>query len=232
MRKLIVGLVACVAVAAVSVLAARAENLSWDVTADFSIENGNPNGVWSYGWVNNSTFQIFDTAGRGFDNTALVSSPHWHGPLWGELSGTVFPCIWKNYDPAEFNVQTGQVSLHPGPDGEASVARWTAPAGIGSLVQVQGHFYPGDSGIMQVGIFVNGISQGQTPYWHCVDSGSFDFTSSITPGTTIDFAVYGGFFYGNTPLAATITAVPEPSTLAMLGVGGLCIVISYCRRKR
>lgn len=29
----------------------RADNQTYDATADFSITNGNPNGVWSYGWM-------------------------------------------------------------------------------------------------------------------------------------------------------------------------------------
>ena len=105
-------------------------------------------------------------------------------------------------------LQPGQFYLHPGPHGEASIVRWTAPARIGARVRVRGQFLPGDIGILQTGIFVNGVPQVTKPYWHSSDSGRFDILLPIAAGDTIDFAVYGGYMYGTTPLEATITNVP------------------------
>jgi hypothetical protein len=43
------------------------------------------------------------------------------------------------------------------------------------------------------------------PWWQATDSGSFDLITNVASGTTIDFAVYGGYGFGNTPISATIS---------------------------
>jgi hypothetical protein len=64
---------------------------------------------------------------------------------------------------------------------------------------------------MQVGIFLN--NDWSTPLFQVTDHGSFSFVQAVAPGTTIDFAAYGGYAYGNTPIDARISgslnAVPE-----------------------
>lgn len=120
--------------------------------------------------------------------------------------------------------------IDDGPDGEMSVAQWTAPADwSGGDAAIQGQFFPGDSGIMQVGIFENG--NWALPLWSASDSGSFTLSVPVAAGDTIDFGVYGGYSYGNTPLDATITAAPEPSTLVLLGIGAISL-LGYAWRRR
>ena len=193
----------------------------WDVNADFSNTNGNPNGDWSYGWVNGSSFQAYSsnaTDGNG--------SIFWLGDVGSDRT----PDIWKNYGAPIHGVGTGQLSLHPGPDGEMSVAQWTAPADwSGGDAAVQCQFFLGDSGKMQVGIFKNG--NWSSPLWSALDSGEFTLSVPVVAGDTIDFGVYGGYSYGNTPLEATITAAPEPSTFALLGIGAISL-LGYGWRKR
>jgi Flp pilus assembly protein TadG len=60
--------------------------------------------------------------------------------------------------------------------------------------------------------------------WNAVDSGAFNLATTVVPGDTIDFAVYGGYRAGNTPLDVTISVVPEPATLLLLGLGGLAVI--------
>ena len=203
----------------------RAVGSIWNVTTDFE-NSTNPNGAWSYGWVNGSNFQLYSHA-----VTNGTISKDWQGDV--NSDGT--PLIWKNFGPPAYGAGTGQVSLHPGPSGQASVARWTAPGTISSPVTVQGQFFPGDIGAMQVGIFVNGLPQNTVPLWTAVDSGAFNLSIPISAGGTIDFAVYGAYYYGTTPLDATITdqasAVPEPTSLAVFfGIGGMGLV-TYVWRK-
>ena len=165
----------------------------WNVTSDFSIQNGNPNDAWTYGMVVNSQFQSY-----------ALNIDDENNRIWWQVGGT--PQIGFKYGNPSNGTQTGQVYLHPGPSGQASIAQWTAPAGIISPVQVQGRFFPGDSGVMQVGIFVNSIPQVATPYWHSTDSGTFNFALPVAAGDTVRFAVYGGYVASSTPLQATITA--------------------------
>jgi hypothetical protein len=180
----------------------------WDVTADFSADNGNPNGAWTYGWmdVNFTTFTPFTTHGYTTGN-----SPYW--------DDTDKPIIWLNNGSPTSGVGTGQLSLHPGPQLEPSVARWTAPSGVSGSATIQGQFFPGDIGGTSVAVRIN-----NSPIWTSTNSGSFDLTTSVVPGDLIDFAVYGGYLWGNTPLDAVITAVPEPISLALLTLGGLTLL--------
>jgi len=193
----------------------------WDVNSQFSNTKGNPNGAWSYGWVNNSAFQLYEITSQGGANG---TSPGWCGPYNG------VPVIWKNTGVPIYAVETGQLSLHPGPDSQMCVAQWTAPADWSGSAAIQGQFFPGDSGIMQVGIFKNG--DWGSPLWSASDSGSFNLSEQIVAGDTIDFGVYGGFSYGNTPLEATITAVPEPSTFGLLSIGAISLLACAWRRRK
>lgn len=153
---------------------------------DFSTENGNQNGVWSYAWM--------PTDFSSFNLYTNHSSFQWYG--WGN---DYTPGIWLNTisDPY-YGVPLGWLSLHPGNGYQPSVLRWTAPAA--GDVRVTGQFLPGDSGYMTVAVRLD-----NQPWWSAGDSGAFDLTTSVVYGTTIDFAVYGGYGFGNTPISATIS---------------------------
>ncbi len=197
----------------------RAEGSIWNAVADFDNQT-NPTGAWSYGWVNGNSFQA--------DTDSLTSASL--GKLWrGDLDIIHCPLIRKNINNLIYGNPESELSLHPGPGGQACVVRWTAPSGISSVVTVKGQFFPGDHGIMQVGVFVNGLPQSTLPIWSGVDSGSFNFIAPVSAGETIDFAVFGGYDFGTTPLDATISgelssAVPEPSSMAVcFGLGSIGI---------
>ena len=170
---------------------------TWNLTNDFSITNGNPNGAWTYGYVQNSVFQPSTALQNGATGWVCGS------PVSGD--------IWKNTTSVvSYGDPPGQISMQP-VNGGASVVRWTAPAGLTSVVQVNGQFLPGDIGIMTVGVFVDGIPGVTSPAWQSTDSGTFDLSVPVSAGNTIDFAVYGGYSYGNTPVQATITSTSVPT---------------------
>lgn len=196
-----------------------------DATSAFSVTNGNPNGHWTYG---------YETAGG---NPFIPYTAH-SGNAWlGNIGPDATPAIWKN-DSASvaYGVAPGQISLHPGPSYQPALLRWTAPAGIAATIQINGQFFAGDTGIMQVGVFRN--NDWVSPLFQAADSGTFSLTTTVATGDTIDFAVYGGYGWGNTPIDARISAttttggVPEPSTLVLAAVAGLCRVSRTWRRQR
>lgn len=193
-----------------------------DFTKDFSEKNGNPNGVWTYGYVSGSEFC-----------PRMTGSADANGAFWlGKVGGDGTPAFWQNRGKTVAHGSIpGDVCLHPGPNGEACVARWTARADIGSSVHVQGKFSPGNAGIMNVGVFVNGTPQTTTPYWEALDAGTFDFSVPIVAGDTIDFAVYGGYNSGTTPLQATISYRREPSPFVLLGIGVVGLIIYALRQQ-
>jgi hypothetical protein len=174
----------------------------WDVTDDFSTENGNPNGAWTYGWMDNAFTTFTPYVNR------IVNA--WIG--WG-ADGT--PAAWFNiYGDVINGVAPGQLSLHPGDGAQPAVARWTAPAGVSGTARIAGQFFQGDSGAMQVAVRINGATA-----WSSVDAGAFELEAVVQPGDTIDFAVYGGYAYGNTPLDAQIVLeAPEQYYRVTVGI--------------
>src|ERR1044072_3391075 len=192
---------------------------TYDFTSAFSVTNGNPNGDWSYGYrtslagslnlytstVNVSTHQLWYTAG---------------------LSGDDALSVFKNVSGAVINgVQPGEAGLHSGPGGQYSVARFTAP--VANVFTITGKFGAGDIGTVDVYVQKNGatIFSGSG-----VIDQSFNLTESISVGDTIEFVVgpAGGYEFDSTPLQATISSVPEPGTIAVIGVGAAALV----RRRR
>lgn len=173
-------------------LAATVSAQMWSPRDDFSIERGNPNGVWSYGWM---------PVGFGeftpFTNHALAAcGPQWYG--WG---GDWTPCIWRNeLDHAAYDIPVGEIALHPGPGTEPVVLRWTAPMDATPFARVVGYFGPGDGGWMQTAVRVNGVT-----VWTAPDHGVFDLKVDAAAGDVVDFTVFGGYGFGNTHLHAVIT---------------------------
>jgi hypothetical protein len=153
---------------------------------DYSVTKGNPNCSWSYGWM--------PTDFSKFNPYVTHNSIQWYGPQGGDLT----PCIWINTGGTTYGVPTGWLSLHPGPGTEPSILRWTAP--VAGKVHVTGQFLAGDGGIMTIAVFHN-----VQKLWTASDAGKFDLNIVVAAGDNIDFAVYGGYGYGNTPISATIS---------------------------
>ena len=187
----------------------------WNPTSDFSTTNGNPNGVWTYGWM--------DTGFTTFTPYTNHGANNWYG--WGSDQS---PAVWLNTSTStSYGVPPGYLSIHPGNGTEPSILRWTAPATYPGLTNFTGQFLSGDGGTMQVAVRQNG-----TVLWSGTDSGSFNLNVAIGANDVVDFAVFGGYFYGNTPLQLTITAVPEPTVWMMLGVSVVPLALRRKHRRR
>jgi len=195
-----------------------------DVAADFS-STDNPNGVWRYGWT--------QTLGSPLN---LSTSPRIRDGVdqWrGDLAEDGNPAAYHNGTAGVILVgggarfEPGQFGLHPGPDGEFAVVRFTAPAaGTASITaEFRGQDTTGTSSDAHV--LFNGVS-----LFDAFVEGNGDFsavpvdrTLALNKGDTIDFAVgfgsNGTFFGDSTALAALIqlNPVPEPGTLTLLTLG-------------
>ena len=164
---------------------------SWNPASAFGSQQTAP---WTYGW-SDVAFDRFTPYSR-----YLLAGPH---PVWGAyLGGDGTPAIWRNGSPAPwYHVPAGSLALHPGPSGEPAVLRWTNPDPFASgTLRFVGSFAPGDLGVMQLQLRINGV-----PVWRAADAGSFDLERPADSVRTVDFAVHGAYFYGNTPLSVTIT---------------------------
>jgi len=158
---------------------------TYDAAGDFSL-SGNPNGAWSYGWS--------PTLGGAFteDVSSRSGQPHpelqsWDGPI-----SSFFPVISKNISNATVVVgtvtwQPGQMVNHPGPGGEYSVLRWTAPKA--GKVEFSASFSGADSTSTDVHVLFNetAISDGNVNGFGA--GPTFSQSLVVEIGDTIDFVV-------------------------------------------
>lgn len=196
----------------------------YDPTSDFSITNGNPNGVWSYGYSNDLDLAHFSA---NFTAMTQVFGPDSFGIGWSAVAGDGPSIAVNTSGTIQYDVLPGMLTQHPGPSHQASLLRFTAPESV--TAGIVGQYLAGDDGTMLVAVLVNG-----TAVWTASDGGSFDLSASLFAGDTVDFAVYGGYGFGNTPLALTITtlsSIPEPASFAALA-GLATLGLAATRRRR
>jgi hypothetical protein len=119
----------------------------YDAESDFSITNGNPNGVWTYGWSADLTSMLNIY-------TQSVTS----GVLEGWVHSTsIAPHVGRNPSDSPVNIIPPRTTyFHPGPAGEFSHFLFTAPAS--SAYFVAATFTPVDVGGTDVHILTNGTS--------------------------------------------------------------------------
>jgi hypothetical protein len=154
-------------------------------------------------------------------NSDRVVSSDRRVDLW--LVGTV---IWG----------PGELAFHPGSGaGSVSIVEFTAPTtsyyNIASTWQTDETTGPASPNRAAYGI--NGVLGGTAPIgqaFHDHVNGSGKFL--LHAGDTFDFMIYAtNYGYHTTGIAATVTAVPEPSSFALVGLGGLGLALSAYRRR-
>ena len=209
---------------------------SWNAANDFNAST-NPSGAWSYGWTSTlgGAFTAFSINGAGY-GVDLWQKSGWpavfHNPTSSALdtwSGTA-------------HLEPGVLVAHPGSQGELAVVRWTAQSS-GSYAVNAGFYGISQSGQVtttDVHVLKNGVSsfdglvEGHWAYEN-VRVGPTVLNFSLNAGDHVDFVVgYGSnndYHFDSTRLDATITAVPEPETYAML-LAGLGLVGVIARRRK
>jgi hypothetical protein len=227
-------------VSAAAVLLSAQASFAASFAGDFSVANGNPNGQWTYGYTG--------SLAPGYALTKYTASAAGPFESWlGNVGGDGTPVASHNTTGSTFAggtvaVPAGAATLHPGPGGELSVARYTVPASGSYSLAATFSGYDVVGTTTDVHILHNGVSLFSdfvNGYGVAADK-SFAQLISLNAGDTLDFAVGFGsnnwYAYDTTGLAATInplndgTAVPTPAA-ATAGLS-LLSTLAVSRRRR
>jgi hypothetical protein len=215
---------------------AQSFNEGSNAAQDFSATQ-NPIGRWSYGWTQQfgSAFQLNTerTVQDGIDiwvGPVAEPSPPGRFPLVGH-NGTANSVITAN----TVLVQPGQLLLHPGPNGEYAVLRFTADQPNQYFVSAS---FAGMDFVGPTTTDVHVLVDGQSVFHGVVGAfqqgPAFGSFIGLAMGSTVDFAVgfgNGNFFFDSTAVAAQITPIPEPHVSALMLVG-LPLILVFARTRR
>jgi hypothetical protein len=204
----------------------------FNTTADFSL-SGNPNGAWAYGsGTGGTSFNAFTNT-----NSALFGLP----TLEAWTDAATWPFVAHNTGPTtlftgSWFVPTDFLDLHPGPSpvGSDAIVQWIAPSS-GSY-SYTGAFQPLDG----ANITVTNVFLNSTLLHSFVMNGplvNFSGLLGLNSGDTLSFVANngGGFPGQSTGLKATIEsvdAVPEPASLALIGLALISLFGFGVMRKR
>jgi hypothetical protein len=199
--------------------------VSWVTGAagQFSVGQGfstevNPSGPWSYGWTAKLGGQF-----KRFEHKWAVDDP----PFSGWKDETAYPYVGFNpgnqatrQNPST-TVGPEQAFLHPGPGGECSVIRWTAPragwyritgaftgcAGYGGAPPTTTDVHVLCNGARAFDSFDSSLNLGGNG-----NEARFEISRDFQAGDKVDFVVgfgNGSHFCDTTGLEADVTPVPE-----------------------
>ena len=220
----------------------------YDAAAQFSLSS-NANGPWSYGEGTGPSITLF-TKNSNNNPVQPIGVPS-TVEYWQSSNPTsLVPIVGENFGTASATccnsvlIPTGVLWVHPGYNSDV-IVQWKAPtAGLYNLASSFALLDNSPSGILAevfennkllIGIPIKGpaanLSAPQS-YGPAVPFTANDL--SLQAGDTLSFVVNnaGSFNNDSTALTATITAVPEPSTWAMIILGFAGVGFMSYRRSR
>ena len=180
-------------VLAAAALAPALSAQCWHAAADFSDLN-NPNGEWTYGWSSAQTTPLAPpTSFFAYDQRRTTNGglEWWFEPTRRpELPAVIGNVLPMTIGPISqsLSIPARGLIIHPGPDNEHSIVRWTAPR-TGSF-SVSAAFTPidGDYESVDVHVLQNGVG-----VWTDEPAGgvasSYTATLVLSAGDQIDFSV-------------------------------------------
>jgi len=186
------------------------QNIIFDAAKDFSATD-NPIGPWTYGYSTNLSGTFVK-----YTNLRTVNGlNYWNSRSEGEMC----PCVSHNGTHGTtilfgtVKLHPEQMAFHPGPNGEYSIVRWTAPAGGSYDVSAtfSGADFHGPTST-DVHVLINGreIFSGNVNGYGSISEMCYLQTVALKAGNTIDFAVgYGNnsnYFCDTTALKVVIKA--------------------------
>ena len=211
--------------------------MTWDLNADADA-TANPMGAWSYGRSENASDPVPFT----LHTNTFNAGPGGDLRIWDLASGHPNIAYNKGVNVLESHIGPGEHNMHPGTDPNPDYAkiRFTVPATVANNqhLQVQGVFdRPNPTGGNDDMHIIHNDGNTATEIFQNlgnVDDVAFDVTVAVGPGDFIDFAVGnhdGAEGGGASSVNFVITEViPEPTTLSLLGLGGLGLLF-YGRRR-
>jgi len=216
---------------------------AWDLVDDFSITNGNPNGVWSYGYYAGGaggTWTLYDDTG---DSGTLINwfvdpgDTDAHGNV--NLNYTANTFTQPGWTPG-MSWRPGQLCVMTpywfgAPDDNPAV-RFTAPA-TGSY-EITANWEnramsgtPTDVFVLVNGAIhhydqISGFTEFDAPLAESVST--YVAVLPLTAGDVLDFGVSDVVNDGGHQVGLDVVIVPEPVTMALMSLGGLALL----RRRR